>query len=548
MRRITLSTVLLLLAAPASQAQLSRPGKPASFEAGPSAELPVVVLPAPDVEAYKAEDALPGNKPWRYGAVVPLSVGLETDGRWDEVDGAFVWRIEISSPGAFSLGVLFHEFRMPEGAEVFLYRPDRDVVLGAYTRENEQENGMLAIQPLRGDRLVIEYVQPAWVTELPLLRVGEVVHDYRNVFGGVPERGESSSEEDSAACFIDINCPPGAPYQDIKRAVVEVFMGGGQCSAALLNNTAEDGTPYLLVADHCGDLTNVVAIFNYENPTCGGGGASQSQSLSGAVLLRRSSNYDSQLYRLNNTPPDSYQPFYAGWGRGLDPKVRAIGIHHAQGMPKKISIDDDAPGKSPTQWWVDWDQGMVHGGSSGSPLFNNRKRVIGPACCVNNFNCANQWTYYGRFDRFWAAKNLGQWLDPLGTGAVGIDGFDPVNPQAIPYYGSSVNPRIYSSSLPALGATWTADVDVSGQAGATGTLLVGYSDISTGSFFNWGELLVDTSSTLLFNKSAGVAGGVSSYSTPIPNDPALAGAVAHSQVLVLAPTLTATNGVKLRIR
>ena len=264
-------------------AQLESPGRPASSGSLQAEELPLVVLPRPDVASYLREDDTRGaGGAFRYGAVIETSVDLENHGRWDQVEesGALLWRVELTSPGAHSLGVLFAEFDLPPGAQLFLYRPDRTQVFGAFTEATEQPNGMLGIRPLRGDRVVIEYVQPAWVSGSPRLRVESVVHDYRDVY----DRFGAGGNED-AACLIDINCPKGDPYQDIKRSIVALFAGGFTCTGAILNNTAEDGTPYLLSAEHCGDFTNGTFVFNYERSVCNGGTWNLDDSLSGAQSL-----------------------------------------------------------------------------------------------------------------------------------------------------------------------------------------------------------------------------------------------------------------------
>jgi hypothetical protein len=113
-----------------------------------------------------------------------------------------------------------------------------------------------------------------------------------------------------------VNCPQGAAFQDVKRAVLFVLFNGSYCSAGLLNDTAEDGTPYFLTANHCGDMTNGVAVFGYENTGCGPGGATQANTVSGATLLAANTRWDSQLYLLSAPPPASFQPFYARWDAG----------------------------------------------------------------------------------------------------------------------------------------------------------------------------------------------------------------------------------------
>jgi len=538
-----LAFVPFVLLSPTASAQLREPGLPASFRHPLPSEVPSVVLDAPaDVPSLRAAAQSPESGRFRYGVELPVGLSLENSGRFDSVaeTGELVWRLELDSPQAFSLGVFFERFVLPPGAQVFLYDPARREVLGAYGNSTESPNGMLAIQPLRGDRVVIEYVEPAGTSARPELVIGNVVHDYLDVFAHL-----ALGQTIAVSCLVDVNCPQGAPYQVIKRAVVWMFGGGGGCSASILNNTAEDGTPYLMTAEHCGNQTNAVFVFDYERTGCGAGGSSQSKTLSGSQQLAVSSVYDGQLYRLNQAIPASYEPFFAGWSRSGSAGNKVVGISHPSGLPKKISIDNHAPFKAATRISVQWDVGAIQPGSSGSPLFDSRQRVIGSlstgagGCSVNG--------QYGRFDLFYSNRNLGQWLDPLGLGLSGIDGYDGIEPYAKSYVGSGVNPEILRSvSDPRLGTQWTAEVDTSAIPQASSTILAGYGRMDEGQQLFYGELLVDLASPLQFQSVAPVVAGLSTYSFALPGSIALAGRVSYTQAFALGGGITvATNGLKL---
>jgi hypothetical protein len=409
-------------------AQIRQPGRPIADRAGLPAEVPTLVLPAQDFKSLRAANATWDFGPLRYGVAIEAAQDCSNHGRWDEVPdgGPFVWRLRIASPGAYSLGVVFQEFELPPGAAVYLYDDARTHVLGAYTAANNLASGMLAIEPLAGDAVTIEYVQERWVSATPRLAVGEVIHDFLDLYGqkGFWSGGAGGGGPD-LVCFIDVNCPEGAPYQVVKRCVVRALSGGGGCSASLVNNTANDGTPYLLTANHCGDFTNAVVVFNFELPECNNGSAPTTQTISGATVLAANSNFDSQLYLLSSAPPPEYHAYLAGWERNSTTPAPGVSISHPQGLPKKIAIDDSGAVASGTYWAVTWDKGVVAGGSSGSPLFNGLGQVLGPACCVNSFTCGVQTTFYGRLAGFWNATSIAQHLDPLGTGALAIGGHDP---------------------------------------------------------------------------------------------------------------------------
>lgn len=429
MRRLLLSpgpalAFACLVATPA-MGQVRAPGSPITDQERFSGEVPVVVMESPDVERMKAEDAATDYRPLRYGAVLKTTLASDFAGRWDvTADGEVrVWRIAVQSPGAYTIGLTFDVFRLPPGAQVFLYTPDKSEVLGAYTDANVNPNGQLAVEPVAGDTVVVEYVLPEeLVDEAPALQIGEVVHDYRNLRDLLYVDDDGSS---GSPCLVDINCPEGANHQDVKKAVMRTLSNGVLCSASLLTSADKNGVQYMLTANHCGSMTNGVFLFNYERPGCGTGSAPSGDTVSGATQLAASSTYDSQLYRINNPIPASYGVVLAGWSRVNSTVGPAVSIGHGGGSPKQIAIDNNGASLSGSDYQVFWNTGILIGGNSGGPLFDGNKRVIGPACCVSSFTCGNQTAWYGRFSGFWGAGNLAQWLDPAGTGVTVTDLFDP---------------------------------------------------------------------------------------------------------------------------
>ncbi len=107
-----------------------------------------------------------------------------------------------------------------------------------------------------------------------------------------------------------------------------------------------------------------------------------SRTLSGATLLTSSPASDYTLLRLNSKPPASYQPYYAGWNADDLPSDHVSGVHHPEGLTKKLAIDNDTistnqdiiqwqestSSPAASHWQVNFDVGQTAGGSSGSPL------------------------------------------------------------------------------------------------------------------------------------------------------------------------------------
>jgi len=225
------------------------------------------------------------------------------------------------------------------------------------------------------------------------------------------------------------------------------------CTGTLINNVRKDSIPYVLTANHCISssfkASSTLFYFNYEVDTCNKTVVSNSYSLAGSTLLATSDSIDFSLVRLSEAPPDIYKPYFAGWSVSSTPATNAVCIHHPQADVKKISIDDDPvtpiyqnPIPSDLHWlydesipgafWrvVDWETGTTEGGSSGAPLFNQNKLIVGnltggQANCTSSVNDYFSkfhvgWDYYTSF-----TKQLKHWLDPDNTGVVYLNGFDP---------------------------------------------------------------------------------------------------------------------------
>lgn len=60
-------------------------------------------------------------------------------------DGTRVWRLGIYSPGALSINVLFTEYELPEGAQLFLYNEDQDTDIRLV-----QSPKQLGVKPIAG--------------------------------------------------------------------------------------------------------------------------------------------------------------------------------------------------------------------------------------------------------------------------------------------------------------------------------------------------------------------------------------------------------------
>ena len=406
-------------------------------------DIPFISLPVFSLEETlrASEEEYRMTKRMIFAKAFPLEVHSSNAGIWFVSGDKYIWRLGITSAGAFSINIIFHQFALPSDARLFIYNISRQDIRGAFTEKNNNPSGVFAVAPVAGDSIVIEYQLPLNREKKTSFIIAQAAHAFKDVLG-------TSMHKDgryglSGVCNKDIMCPEGDNWQNEKNAVCRLFYNGTTfCTGTLLNNTRHDGKPYVLTAHHC-ISTNAAAqtaifVFGYESPGCNAGDGMVNKSISGASLKVTTDHYlDFSLLEMSSAPPLSFEPYYAGWKTGLVPPSSTVTIHHPQGDVKKIAIDNNAPiignfGEGYdafTHWKVlNWESGTTEKGSSGAPLFDNNHYVIGSlsgglATCDNPVN-----DYFSVFDYAFSKYSLSDsthlkpWLDPDNTGATTCNG------------------------------------------------------------------------------------------------------------------------------
>jgi hypothetical protein len=412
-----------------------------SLAAGALAAPRVLELSGPDAAALARQDAAreDAGGPERFALPADLQLDTADPAGWDRLpDGSHRWRLTVRAPGSRSLNFGFERFRLPWRGRLTIsgtHGPER-----VFTAADNADHGQLWTPVVLGDTAELTLVLPDGERrdhELVLARVGR---GYR-LFGEPPA-------DKLGDCNIDVICPEGDGWREEIRSVgVYTVSGVWKCTGAMINNTAEDGTPYFLTANHCnvgaGNAASVVVYWNFESPVCGQlGGGTLDDAQSGAIWRASYIPSDMTLLELAAPPDTTWRVTYAGWDRSGTVPPSAVTIHHPDTEIKCISFEDDpleitsylqtAPEPDGTHWRVvDWDLGTTEPGSSGCPLFDPQRRIIGQlhggaAACGND---ESDW--YGRLSMSWEGggapfTQLATWLDPLQTGATTLDLFDPL--------------------------------------------------------------------------------------------------------------------------
>ena len=345
--------------------------------------------------------------------------------------GDRVWRLQIKSQGAKSLNFIFSKFYMPQGGEFFIYNEDQTYLIGAFTTINNKSHGGFSTAPVKGSTVILEYYEPLAVKGQGAIAVSSIIHAYRDMFATAQSLNKDFG--DSGNCNIDVNCPASAGWEDEIRSVAMIITSGNTrwCSGAMVNNTAEDKTPYYLTANHCldGNENNWIFVFNYQSPTCNGPDGSLLESVSGSTTKATHNPSDMALLELSVPVPDAYNVHFSGWDNTNTAATSSVGIHHPAGDVKKISFDTDPLTTQGANFWRvgNWEQGTTEGGSSGSPLYNQNHHIVGQlqggaASCFNI-----SYDDYGKVYTSWlgggtTGSQLMAWLDPLNLGVTSLDG------------------------------------------------------------------------------------------------------------------------------
>ena len=432
---------LLALVLPGQMmAQISQGKMPQHWNTYEPISIEWMEFEALDMEQLASEDAATAkfkDAPWRFGIEREVLWDAETHGTWTQEGAYDVWRLGVRAELATSWSFYFSSFDVPKGGELFVWNASREDFLGSFTYANEKPWGGLAIGLLDGNSVVLEYRQPRGLVETPALIVSQAVQGYRSLLKRADEVDEKMNVQgpfgNSGSCNINVNCPEGADWQIEKTAVALIVNGGfASCSGSMINNTANDGTPYFLTANHClGNPNTWTYYFNHESSTCSGSSGPTSMSISGGSLLVADGGADVALIELSSAPPASWDVEYAGWDASGATPENATGIHHPSGDVKKICFEEDSPYTSSTGgaqvWWIDnWEAGVTEPGSSGSPLFDQNHRIIGQlyggaAACSGSVN-NGAFDYYGRFNVSWGL-GVSEYLDPSNSGTLVLDGY-----------------------------------------------------------------------------------------------------------------------------
>jgi len=359
----------------------------------------------------------------RIGVHRAVPNGSLEQAKWTTLpDGSSVWRVAIRSDAATGMRVEFSNFDVGAG-RVWVHSGLS--VDGPYTSRGPYGNGEFWSATVDGESLVIEYAANSTSSTsgggAPPFHVNRIAHEAFNprLTGsgtagnaflangpsnptGVTTLAPASATlpDPAASCNLDVNCY--SEWLTAKQSVAQIEFeetsgleqGTFLCSGSAVATRDNSLTPYFLTAGHCihdeAAARSLETFWAYESPGCNlgppaGRGTLNSQNGGHLVQWATIENGDYSLVLLPNIPAGVV---FAGWDTS-DPDIGSpvTGIHHPEGGYKRISFgntldgvdifvgNDFAPGALYHQ--VNYTQGIVEPGSSGSPLFTSPGIVVG---------------------------------------------------------------------------------------------------------------------------------------------------------------------------
>jgi hypothetical protein len=376
-------------------------------------------------------------------------------------DGSQTIALIIKSSGASGIGVHFRNFALADGEELYVYGPAADsIVFGPFTNKGPWGTGEFWSGTLAGDTAVIE-LHTTTGESGRAFEVFEISH----IFAELDWR-LLSNEPNTLPCEVDASC-----YSDLEKNAVGriLFNDNGLyvCTGTLLNDRAQDWTPYFLTANHCVStqaVAQTVEVFWFYQTTSCNSGVLRNwvQSPPGANLLAAQASNDFSLLRLQNNAPGG--TFFSGWDPNAQPIGTSVfGLHHPdmyvppdlysylRRSSGSITSTNDSCLALVNAYRIDWTFGTTEPGSSGSGLWNSSHYLVGVLSCGTG-TCGG-YSVYSKFADFY--PQIQGYISPSTLSA-------PV-----------ANPATFVASS-SFGANWRS------VSGATGYRL----DVSTSSSFN----------------------------------------------------------------
>jgi hypothetical protein len=378
-------------------------------------------LPAPQRVALTAQLAAKPMSELAGGLLVQTSLSTVAWGGSVHVDNAYRLRLHLS------------HVSLPAGAQLWVHGTTQSV--GPFGREMLAPDGTLWTPSVVGDEVALDVEMPAAALAASSgAAYGFTVDQVLELVDtGHLDAGVVTAKDDS--CFIDATCEGPSSFTGYAAArhavaIIEFVDSGqgGQCTGQLLNDLAQDETPYMLTANHCiataAGARTLQAWYDYYTPSCNGPAPDMFSlpTSNGATLLATgdaNTSSDFTLMQLDAIPAGRS---FLGWNSlasAVPNGTLMYRLSHGNGEPQSYNVTSVDFGLdqcvSADFLYSDLVTGGTFDGSSGSAAMLADGSVVGQlygGCGSDNDCSPAQWTVDGAFSHSFPA--LQPYLEPTG--------------------------------------------------------------------------------------------------------------------------------------
>jgi hypothetical protein len=421
--------------------------------------------------------------PTRFAVDVPHAVSTAGSGTWTQAGTTSTWTYSIRIPTAVSMSFHAPDVSLPVGAVLTV--TGASGASASYRARDIARSGLWT-RPLPGDSLLLSLSVAGAARPQTALHIESFQAGYRGLGSGVPDnphyREIMQQAAQTSSCTVNYSCEATSANQGPADATVAIVVSGViECTGTLLNDTSNDGAPYVLTARHCengvlgggdpGAAANVTVYWDAVTP-CGTAlgsiydGNAITQTGASTIVEQQ----DAWLIELD-APPATNDAYYAGWDATGGVFSGGYSIHHALGYDKQ---------------YVGW---------YGQPLLQTI-----PGATLSLHYTSNFWGVVNATGNVGAGGSGGALFDPsnntVGSGTLGVlingpntAGVCPATPPQAP------SPSTITAWYTALSAVWSSTADTTSSTGAA-TLQSVLDAAQTGKLVNSGLGLLPVTLTI----------------------------------------------------
>ncbi len=394
------------------------------------------------------------HSPEQFAVNIPYAASSVSEGAWSRIGSTSTWEYSVRIPSAISMSFHASSALLPPGAVLTVSAANGTI---QYVARDVSPSGLWG-RPMPGDTLNFKLVVDSAEASRVRLQIDSLQAGYRGLGGGVTDNRHyqalAKPFATATGCTVNYSCQATSATAGPGHASVAVVVANlYQCSGTLLNDTRDDGVPYVLTARHCEsgmlgggypDAAATVTIYWDAVSACGAtlGSIYDTGTIAQTGATTVLEQQDIWLIRLDS-PPAANDAYYAGWDATGTPIDGGYTIHYALGGDQQYvawngtDVLEQVPGTTlsapydSTFWGVVNDLGNLGAGASGAALFSPSGQVVGSASLANL------------------------------PGGANTQGVCPVSPPATP------SPVTATALFNSLSGVWNSSADPSSSTGST---------------------------------------------------------------------------------